>query len=367
MHNQRFLLICKFACIALVLAFIALFIHESRYYPLTPDDAFFLSIVKLKGVFKGALYFYTDCNGRWFSHLFTCTVFGMLKDQIQYYWIYLLLMILWFSCALSYLLKVLVQRYYSTALSWPFSLLTGLTVTAGLYFFMFEGRFEVWYWMSSVSMHLLSLTFLFTGFAIVLSPRRNSAVRSVVMLFSFMAAGGLNEFYAITAGLLLLLLCLFSPVPGAPGRKEQLIRIAFALGVLLISFSINLFSSGIKTRLGILPSFTLGQSLRNTVHTALFPLLHYQLIPLKLLTLLVLCGACLLIGNKAGAMHIKKKGWEFYAGGAAVVSLLLFMNCYVLSDTAPFRSQSMAYLIVVLLLMDFLLRYFIKKSPVRGF
>ncbi|MFL5751837.1 MAG: hypothetical protein ACJ76F_00400 [Bacteroidia bacterium] len=351
---------CKFIGLIIIVPFFWSLIRETLHYSITGDDVFFLAVVKGKGVIGAALYFYTDCNGRWFSHLFTCTVFSILGTHITYYWIYLLMMTLCFTAALAFLLRSLSARYFHR-LSFVSSAYSALIITACLYFFMYEGRFEVWQWMSSVSMHLLSLTFLCFGFAMLVKPGAGVSAW-IITILCFAAAGGLNETYVIIA--LILLFIPGSKLRGAVSSTERN-KVLLAFAVLLLSFSVNLFSSGISTRLGILPSFTLVQSLKNTVHTAVLPLLHYQLLPLKLMTLLVLILHCKYVSGKINRVVPLKLETALFT--FSLVLFLFYINCYVLSDIVPFRSQSLGYLLITLLIMWMAMLRFKKKAPERAF
>ncbi|HWY34572.1 MAG TPA: hypothetical protein VNX68_07990, partial [Nitrosopumilaceae archaeon] len=321
---------------------------------ITYDDLFFIAVVKSKGILKGTGFFFEVVNGRWFSHLFTCTVFAILGVHASWYWIYLMLMMLWFVSALGGLLRSLCQHYYSFFPGIPLSFYISLTITSVLFFLLYEGRFDIWYWMSSVSMHLLSLTFLFSGFSVLLRNKKGVGPL-LVMMISFIAAGGLNEIYAIIGGLLLLIFWIGDPMPGS---KFSVLRIGIAFVCLFGSLAVNLLSAGILTRFSILPEFHVVQAMKNTLHTVLLPFFHYQVLPLKILSSGIFICFCVFISRSYfQKIRIRKVSiLPQFIVISGIILLSFFMASYILSDIVPYRAQSMGYLILILFGGNYVLR-----------
>ena len=328
---------------ALVAGFLFYFFSDafSRHFSL--DDYFYDGLVRRFGIGGSINVLYTMANGRWFSHIICAFSFYFFKQSFFLYGIYLTFLLLLFILGV----RTLYKNYYKTFLKQDVSITSQLifsfVFTATLYFLQFEGRWETWGWVSSANTHLLGVIICLFVFSLLI--KENQGAVSVVPVFILSAfIGGLNEMNAVCTvftviGLLLLNRFYY---PQLHFNKLNMI-----VSVLTISGSLlaNVYSGGYKLRMEGLPDFTLGQSLKNTAHTFLMPVLHYQYVFAFLTALLIF-----ILFIKKQSAKISKKNIIIGVSATTIVALSFFLHCYSLSDVVPARGALWGYCFLLFIL-----------------
>ena len=66
---------------ALVAGFLCFFFNDALHYIPNKDDDFNDEYVSKLGIIEAAKLFFSNINGRWFSHIITAIVFAFLKHN----------------------------------------------------------------------------------------------------------------------------------------------------------------------------------------------------------------------------------------------------------------------------------------------
>jgi len=322
------------------------------------DDCFFDGITHKFGVWKSFTICHTLVNGRWFGNFTACIFFYLAGHNFKIYALILTIEMLLFVLAAAFLYKNYLQTFRQQKISRFAALAYGFVFTAILYFLMYTGRREVWGWLDSATVHLQSVILCMFLFGLLIRAEQTYVTRYLVVALAF-CLGGLNEMNAICSFLLISIL-LF--LPGLEPYRLNRINLVFAGIAITLSLLINYTSAGYRARMGNLPGFTLPQSLKNTLHTFLMPLLELEWVPL-LVTILLLGGliAQLFVYRGRSLPWLTRK-----EGLALVISLGLictsfFLHCYTLSDVVPARGALWGYALFLFTVSVLLLR---KKEPI---
>jgi hypothetical protein len=321
----------------LILVFLCSFIHGALWYMPDGDDVYFLGVEKAMGPWKGSLFFYQQVTGRWLGHILSFLNFSIFGCQVHYYWIPVLLMLFVFLCSLAYLLRVLAGRYFGFKVSFFGALFSSLLFTSCLYFFLYEGRWETWYWLSSVFIHPFGLSLMFLGFGCILDENLKGPAAYILLGLAFFALGGIQEICSVLSFLFFAWIYKESNPAGRPALLRKMIPAAFALAV---SFLVNLLSSGFRTRIDNQPSFRILQSLKNTIHSMLVPVLNYEYLIPRVLAFLIWIWWLRNIRSQINIPNQLSPGLVFKRStlpAFGIIVLCLFMTCYVLCDIAPQR------------------------------
>lgn len=324
----------------LIAGFFFSFFYEVQHYKVNIDDCYNDYAVSHWGVAKAAQKSFSDINGRWFSHIITSFTFLFLKHDFFLYAVYLTVFMLLFVFAVNSFYRGCFQ---SKKMPQTESLFFSFTFTAALYFLLYDGRHEIWIWVSSVNNHLLSVILSFFLFSVLLKKQYVATVILIILLSAFI--GGLNEVNALCTVLVISLLFL--------QQNKFFIRInkrTLLLSFMLISASllVNIFSGGYESRMNGLPAFNLFQSVKNTAHTALMPFLQQNLILLRLIALLVF------LFSLDERFYRKRIGKEYFFTIILSLALMLvsfFLHCLILSDIVPPRGETWACALFLLMLV----------------
>jgi hypothetical protein len=341
---------------ALLVVFFAVYIHDTIRYVPDFDDVYFLSVYKALGVWQGTAFFYTHVNGRGLGHFLALGGFALFTEHIQYYWILLLPAVLLFAACQAILLNALANRFWVLHLSFFQSVFAGLLSTACMYFFLFEGRFQTWYWMSSVGVHPLSISLMSLGFACLLKPIRIGSRFHILAIVCFTFLGGLDELCVLMS--FVLFGCMY--LNENAKERPALIKLLWPVCVLLaLSFGVNLISSGFGSRMDGQPAFALGQSLKNTVHSALLPILKFHYLPVRLIALTIWLGFVCQLTKSHQIAFVTETRKGFLKRSLAALGLILlslFIVCYVLCDISPERCMIFPALFFLLYITDTVVR-----------
>lgn len=318
--------------VTIVTGFLCSFFYEVLHYTVILDDCFFDAITHKLGLWKSMVYCFNVANGRWFSHLVTCVFFAFAGHNFTLYAVLLSLLVLLFVCAIAIFIRNYFREFKDKDIRWLNALGYGFFITAFLYFVLYAGRREAWCWLSAATNHLLStgLSILLIGLLFKKDP---PFLYMVLCGFVSLAVGGLNEVNALST-MALLFIGLFS---FADTRKK---RIAMVLSLVSISVSlvVNFTSAGYRIRMEGLPSFALGQALKNSLHSLLMPFLELE--PMAMLFIagiLVYALFSFFIQRSSFKDHLLPENTAFFLFWG-VLAFSVFLHCYVLSDVIPARA-----------------------------
>ena len=185
---------------AMVAGFLCFFFYDILHYIPNLDDRFNYEYVSKMGIVNAAKLFFSNINGRWFSHMVTAISFYFIQDNYSYYAFYLCLMLGFFIFSLGFFLQAFVKKIWKQVLPFGSSLRHAVIFTAVLFFLLFAGREEIWAWVSSVNNHLLSVILSLLLFGL-LFRETNKPAHTGLIIFLGAAIGGLNEVNAVCTAL----------------------------------------------------------------------------------------------------------------------------------------------------------------------
>jgi hypothetical protein len=333
---------------AMVAGFLCFFFYDALHYKTNIDDSFNDEYVSKLGVVASIKLFFSNINGRWFSHVITAPTFAVLKHNYTYYAIYVTGMMLLFVASISILHKTYFKTFFKKDVGVKASVVFAFVFTATLYFLLFVGRQEIWAWVSSANNHLLSVIFCVFLFSLLLQENK-STFKTICVLFFAAAIGGLNEVNAVccilsVCGLFLLHKFYY------PQFKLNKVNMLLAVLVILASLSTNVFSGGYESRMNGLQNFTLPQSIKNTVHTFALPVMQYQLIVLRLFALFTFL---FFLDTDFSKIKPAKQAIRVALGLLVIISASFFLHCYVLSDIVPARGEIWGYTLALFVVFAF--------------
>lgn len=326
----------------LVAGFLCSFINEALHVRFIPDDCFFDAITHSMGL-KGSIgYCYDVANGRWFSHVISSLVLLGAGHNTTVYTFYVFMFLVLFLGCVSVLFKNFYRIFVRKDLSWIKAFLAGLIFVSILYFLLYPGRRDIWFWLSSAANHLLSVSLGLLLFGLLISDR-GAFAKSMLVFLVAVCVGGLNEVNAICNLLLIIGLIFFLPkyCPQAITKRGNYL---LALLGIILSLGINFMSGGYRTRMEVLPDFALIQALKNTAHSFLQPILQKDMIPVMIIALLGLSYLLQrqLQKNKMSSEAIRREIIVFLTL-IFMVGLSFFLHCYTLSDVVPARGALWGY------------------------
>jgi len=331
---------------ALVAVFLCFFFYDALHYISNKDDDFNDEYVSTLGIVDASKLFFSNINGRWFSHVITAFAFAFLKHNYVYYAVYVTGIMFLFIASISVLYKNYLYTFLKEEVTLLKSLSFAFVFTATLYFLLFMGRQEVWAWVSSVNNHLLSV--ILGAFLFSLLVKENSTASSVFLLAA--AIGGLNEVNAACTALAVV--CLFALQKFYhPTLKLSNPNMLLAASVIIGSLAVNVISGGYESRMNSLPGFTFPQSIKNTVHTFALPFMQYRFIMLRLFALLIFS---FFVGVDFSNLKPSKQNITIAFGVLAIIAVSFFLHCYILSDIVPSRGEVWGYTLLLFVLFAFI-------------
>ena len=334
-----------------IAVFFSIFLVETFNYELLKDDIWYKELLSGKEIISAAIYIYLNINGRWFSHLWDCIVFKLFFDHFYLLFIYHLFLLSCFISSLALFVRTVFQKHYSVVISYSKSLLLSTSLTAFFFFFLFEGREDIWYWVCATGVHLLSII----GLLVVLSyciKDNLKWIEIILFVMSAIAIGGMSESYALMSIVSLLF-----------GIYKQFVSFKKAILIIILivlSLLVNILSSGLTSRLSMLPDFNFLLALKNTVHSLLLPLMNYQYLPVKIVVLIITYLLAVKVGN---LIMIEQKEFSLrhflqqLSIAISIITISFFIPCFLLTDIIAFRMESFGYLFFLLFLFDHFMKY----------
>ena len=332
----------------MVAGFLFFFFFDAFHYITNIDDSFNDEYVSKIGITESIKLFFSNINGRWFSHIITAIAFAFLRHNYTYYALYVTAMMLLFVVSISTLYKTYFKTFLKEEILMKKSIAFAFVFTATLYFLLFVGREEIWAWVSSANNHLLSVILCIFLFSLLLNESK-SGLKTIFILLIAAAVGGLNEVNAACCVLSVMGLFLLHKF-----YYQQLnlnnSAMFLAIVVILASLSINVFSGGYESRMNGLPHFTLSQSIKNTVHTFALPVMQYKLISWRLFALFTFL---FFIDTNFSKIKFTKKDIRIAIGVLLIISASFFLHCFILSDIVPARGEVWGYILLLFIIFAF--------------
>jgi hypothetical protein len=334
--------------LSLVSLFLGFFGYFAWNYHLIVDDFQFQTIISQKSIYSASIFYYENFNGRLASHFFLFSVFRIFQGHENLFFIYHFLMLAGFVFSLAHFLRNYLESFRNKIISFRQSLYWSLFITAFLFFFFFEGRVELWFWISATGVYLISFILVLNAFAFAL--RKNQTKISILLsTILFFLAGGFSESYALMYLMILSGIAFFiykkQLLP-----KNNLLALFFGMLVLIGALIINISSPGIHNRLGWLPEFRFLHALKNTLHSLAFPFLRYKHLPF----VAALTGIFFLFSHFifSKTAETRKINYSKMILLLFFISISFFIPCYLLTDVVPDRAASLGYFVGVLFLFD---------------
>jgi hypothetical protein len=316
---------------------IATIVYSAIYYSVTYDDLFAIGSIKALGFSDALKFYYQKVNGRWASHFLMLGTFKIIGHRIQFYFIPVIFYNLFFFLSLNTFLNAILK-------------LNKHKITHGLYAYSilillsFTNRFENFIWLNSIPMHLTGLSFLLLLGSQIVTHNKN---HFILLALSFVA-GGFNEVFCLVFVVLLSVILAYKKIPVS-------VFLIVIMGI-TVSLLINILSSGFTTRLNLLPSFQLIQSIKNTLHSLLLILFSSRMATLISFTALLLIAS---EGYFRNTQWIEKIKQNKIIIGISVMLIIIntFMTCYILSDIAPARAQLLNLLVLTITIITIRFSY----------
>jgi len=326
----------------LIAGFLFSFCTEALQVTVSSDDCFFDAISHQLGIAQSIFYCYGAANGRWFSHLVSVVTLYFAGHHYMNYVLCVFFFTLLFVLCLARLFYTYAKGPLQKDISPLQALYKGLLFTALLYFIVYSGRRETWFWLSSAANHLLSVSLSALLFSLLLQPGRSLTKDALSFLLAALV-GGLNEVNALSDIILALALFFFLK-RYRPHKKYPLSNFLLVIVGIALSLVVNFISRGYRIRMEVLPDFSFMQSLKNTLHSFLLIFLDGNPVTLGLLLALAAGGLVILFRSKKTSLFkFGTKEALVSAGLLIVVGFSFFVHCYTLSDIIPARGALWGY------------------------
>lgn len=317
-----------------VLAFVCLlvvsrFFIDTRRFTIQADDFMFLTKLQGHSVWEASMLVLERSNGRWFSHFYTCLVFSVLKANWPVYFIYALLMFFVFVLSLFSFFSAIVKERLISDINISKRWLLSFFTASVFFLFLIDGRYEVFYWVSSISNHLLSVIFFLFSLSLII--RKLGLYKIPILLFLSFGISQMNEIYIISYLLVYVFLWFWLP---REKTNLLLIFIIIASGLVL-----NVCSAGAAARVNeAAPDFSLGRSFIDCRETFTLPLINYRYLPIKLAAVLLLIFSL----RNYFKLSFTAPGRHFLLFNrllllTAVIGV--FAQCFLLRMVCPYRSM----------------------------
>ncbi|MGZ3863622.1 MAG: hypothetical protein ACXVPN_09385 [Bacteroidia bacterium] len=336
-----------YALILTCLVVLSRFFIDTLRFTIQADDFMFLTKLQGHSVWEASMLVLQRSNGRWFSHFYTCLVFSILKTNWSVYFIYdiiifLVLVVSIFCFFLSFMRAGLISSI-SNPKNWLLSFFT-----ASVFFlFLIDGRYEVFYWVSSISNHLLSIIFFLFSLTVIIS-KPGFYKMPLLLILSFCIAQ-MNEIYVISYLLVYAFMWL-----SFPQTKNSVILV---FTVVVLGLILNICSAGAAARINeAAPDFSIVQSVKNVTTTFALPLINYRYLPIKIAALLLLIFSL----RNYFKLSFATTGRHFHLFNRLLFLFAIagvFAQCYLLRMVCPYRS---------LLVYSLCLVYFLFVMAVKG-
>ncbi len=332
---------------------LSVFIFQARNYQFIIDDYFFLAITTKLSYWE-SFDFYIKSNGRWFSNILTVFVFGTLGCKAYLYWYFQILQFFLFIISVSFLFNSMVRHLGVKKLSKLQSLHIGTFFTCLFFWFYFDARIEVWYWESACLVHLVSLICIFFLYGIIFKPDLSGILRFILILLLSLFIGGLSETFALAC----ILISGYQFI--RKGETNKLLRISHLLLVIFVGLSlvVSVLCPGASLRMDHVPEALISEGLKNTVYTFYLHLAKIKHIPFKIAGIFLLWPLSSIIMKHSGSNFLKS--FNFTKLDYLIILILIlentFIPAYFISQETPDRVFAFNWLLVLLLLLNYLIR-----------
>jgi hypothetical protein len=334
--------------IVVCVAVISRFFSEPFKFPVNQDDCLYAALLQkysvwelvqmLPGKYNGVYIAHFD--GRVFSNFYSLLVFSILKTHTSVYYLYDLFSFLLLVPAFFYLLSVLIKNNLVYPITTAKKSLLSLFLSCTLYIFLLDGRYEVFYWVSGISNHLLSIVFFV--FSLGLFIDRSNFLRTFILVLLSFCFGQMNEVYAVCYFFVFLLLTIAEP--------KKIISFVFMLAALSLSLYMNLSAYGTAVRFNTLYAisthFNFLSSFPDTVNTFLLPFINYRYLPIKIPVLI-----CLFLAFRDYArLNFPVPGKHFLWFNRSLLLgaiMSIFLHCYILGEICTYRGLLFYFLCIV--------------------
>ncbi|MGZ3865700.1 MAG: hypothetical protein ACXVNR_04460 [Bacteroidia bacterium] len=336
------------------MAVLSRFFIDPFRYTIQADDTIFLRLLQDHSVWDSSFEVQKIYNGRWFSHLYTCIVFDILKMNWHIYFLYDLFVFLLLVVSIFCFFNSFMKAGIISGLTLAKKILLSCFSASVFFIFLVDGRYEVFYWISSVSNHLLSIIFFFFLLALFVSK---SVLRFPLALLLAFCLGQMNEIYIMNYLLILFFLQL-----AIPQTRGLFFAISF---VLIVSFYFNVTAVGTATRVNrAIPEFSALQASKDIAETFLLPLITYRYLFIKIATAALLVFSI----RHYFDLHFSLNGKYFFAFNRLLLAVSLFgicAQCFLLRLVCPYRSM-LVYMLTIIYFV-FLMASKRMKNPLKLF
>ncbi|HNW99232.1 MAG TPA: hypothetical protein PKK00_12555 [Bacteroidales bacterium] len=336
------------------IAFLVLFGICSYFNRFAVDDYYHIHNEHILGIWGGMLEGYNNWGGRWTSYLLWNTVYHF-HDNRSIIFIYTFLIILFFILAIYGISKELFSfsGIYNTRHS---ALMVSLLFSVFFFLFSFN-KGEVWFWIVSTAMYIVSLIFFLFILRLIISTKRKILLYLLLIIFSIYA-GGASEIYAFFY--ILILLSLFIVTMVFPKdqvsqrlKETSLIKIIIALIFTTTAFIISVKAPGNAIRTSWLPEPSFSKTIYITFkELAKIILFKFSLqLHWAVLFSIPFMYVGFIHGINSDIIPLKKIIKPLmisFLGLFILIYILLFPSCYILSEAGPDRSLSMIIISVAI-------------------
>lgn len=331
--------------------FILLLIILAWFNRLAVDDFYAIGLINEFGVQGAIENFYTFSNGRWFGvSVMVSSIYAIYHGLVTVF-IYQLITFSCFIIAIYFLFKQLT-RLFNLSVSGFESV--SLTVSFFIFYFLISPeKGETFFWVTSTSQYLWSMTFMILGFAVLVKNKPNMNFYFLLGL-TFSLIGGGPE--SLTFGCLIVLTTLlilekkftsFSPLINYDVLKKQ---VFVSVTFLMLSFSFNFLSPGSNERKTWLPEPDIFKAFYENFK-GLGKVGIYES-PLIIFYSVLFCIPWILIGGRVSVntnTSSKVVLRNIFRSGLimlAVFFIILLPGSYVLSEPPPKRAWMQIYFAV---------------------
>ena len=236
------------------LLFVILILVLGSYNRFAADDFINFKNIRYLGFWDTFTFFYNAWNPRWTSNLFMNWMMLLFNPADSLFFYYFFLLILFVISVFRMLKNLLTLHNLKPG---KFLLINFTLIFISGFFLLTFGIDETWFWMCASTIYILPVIFTCLGISFIFSSKSNF-ITYILMISSFLVAGGGSEPFAIVVIIILTTIIIntfrknhFS-INKLPGRFI-IYKIMVASVVMLISFSINIFSPGDARRQTFLP------------------------------------------------------------------------------------------------------------------
>ncbi|MFH0865531.1 MAG: hypothetical protein V1904_05025 [Bacteroidota bacterium] len=316
------------------------------------DDYYHIHDEYVFGIWGGMLEGYYNWGGRWTSYLLWDCVFHFHNSGF-------VLILYTFSIIFFFILSVflLLRRTFEIfEISNMKNHIPGYAVLFSAFTFFFSfGKGEIWFWVQSTAMFIVSIIAFLTGLSFTLSRSKNF-LRFFVIIICFTYAGGASETYAVSYLLfLLLIIASFFIFPKseiiAKIKGRSFYKIIASLIFLTVAFIISILAPGNAIRASWLPEPSFLKTFYITFKE-LGKLVIFKFsmqLPWVFLFSIPFMYIGFIHGKTEEKKSIKKIFRPFLFSAIFLIVLLyilLFPSCYILSEVGPDRSLSLIIFLV---------------------